>query len=809
MAPLAMPLGEHPDGDPFAEQDRAAFANSALGRMEQRWARVEQEQADKSSSASTATRGGGTGTAAEGTRRASSRVATKDVSNKAQQRAPVVTVPSINAPSSQADDVDDKMDQDKRDEPDSKVEHEQDEEDIADTGDEDEDEDEEENEADKSSVHDSEDERQVAAQMRGEKDSEGVVGTTENEDDEAGQDDEDDEEDDNSEDGDDDEGVDEREGDNDQDGDVSMVDASVNPTRESSPTRAVVNFASSHRQRLSRADSLTSLTSIDSPRQSSQPPPNGTDATASRTKTATESANGSVDADTSQPKQATTRRKSQATVAPPAKPKPTFAKQQGTVRIEITLPQPGSTTDVPRFSIVEKARDAGFIPEEEELAEGKSENDDSEGSEGEGDKEGRTKAGPEEEHKEGQADIEPPPPKKRKRGKNAILGRWGGYDVDDPFVDDSELNLYEPKYYVPPKRKGFFVCTGEVEVERKSGRRGRVPGSKNKPKIEGAAEPKPTASTSTANAQTPGGDTKPAVPSFMGSPGPPKKREGFSPELQKQLDMLKAEVAKESFEVKSKFPPRLKPILVDVAMLAVELGEFDDDFLAVLPKIFPYNLFTMKKLVKREIFPQRVERLKAEIESQMKVLKQGVEENYPQQKAEFQAALAKWQVDNAEYQEEKAKKGGGTWIAPDANGVASTRATPEPAPIAPIAAVTGTPVDSGTGANERTSTPQLVHEDPDAPVKPKWKFRFTEPMRMALLRIVDADEEISNLIIEKQNLEKAVEKGERQHSTMVQRRELYTRVADLWPQGEIATNQLSREMSAFKTKLKRKEGHEV
>ncbi|KAM0788141.1 hypothetical protein ACM66B_001306 [Microbotryomycetes sp. NB124-2] len=841
MAPLAIPLGEHPDGDPFAEQDRAAFANSRLGQMEQRWARVEREQQQQQQATTTTTRGStaavpkSTTTTESTTRRASGRVqgnkqAAAAAAAAAKRSSPADVVVLDHDDNELVDETKDKDGDVKMDEDDKGSEQQQqqttepaerdqvksgvnkaaagDEEDIADTGDEDEDEDEEEEEEDgASSVQDSEDERQVAAQMRGEN-------LTAHGNDGSGDDDEEDDDEDDGADG--EEAADERDETEEQDGgndegDVSMVDASVDQTRESSPsgtTTANKLTVSKGPSRLSRAASSTSLTSIDSTRQSS-PPLKVQNPGNVKSAEGPDASNGETSADAQPVKTSTKRRRSEAQSAvAPAKPKPTFAKQQGTIRIEISLPTPGSTTDVPRFSVVEKARDAGFIADEEELAEGegKSEHEDSDdsgiedGKEGSGPKAvlvGSSKAA------DGQAELAAQAPKKRKRGKNAILGRWGGYDTEDPFVDDSELNLYEPKYYVPPKRKGFFVCTGAVEVERKTGRRGRVPGTKNKPKTD--ADPK----ASTAAVKTPGADVKPAIPAFGGSPGP-SKREGFSPELQKQLDMLKEEVAKESFEVKSKFPPRLKPILVNVAMLAVELGEYDDEFFAILPKIFPYNNFTMKKLVKREVFPQRIERLKAEIDSQLVVLKKGVDEAYPRQRAEFEASVAKWEVEYAQYQEEKAKKGpGGTWIAPDANGGGtSTRATPEPGTVAPIAAVTGTPVDSSAAPNDARSTPQPANEDPDAPVKPKWKFRFNDDMREALLRMVDADDEISNLTIEKQGLEKAAEKGEKLHSTMVQRRELYARIAALWPPGEIHTNQLSREMSAFKNKMKRKEGQD-
>ena len=39
-----------------------------------------------------------------------------------------------------------------------------------------------------------------------------------------------------------------------------------------------------------------------------------------------------------------------------------------------------------------------------------------------------------------------------------------GYDVGDPFVDDSELMVDEPMFYQEPKRSGFYVAMGDVEL---------------------------------------------------------------------------------------------------------------------------------------------------------------------------------------------------------------------------------------------------------------------------------------------------------------------------------------------------------
>lgn len=49
----------------------------------------------------------------------------------------------------------------------------------------------------------------------------------------------------------------------------------------------------------------------------------------------------------------------------------------------------------------------------------------------------------------------------------------------------------------------------------------------------------------------------------------------------------------EDWSNKGKFPADLKPILAEVALKAIELGEYDDDFFNLMPVLFPYNRFTM------------------------------------------------------------------------------------------------------------------------------------------------------------------------------------------------------------------------
>lgn len=47
----------------------------------------------------------------------------------------------------------------------------------------------------------------------------------------------------------------------------------------------------------------------------------------------------------------------------------------------------------------------------------------------------------------------------RKRKK-----RDAEYDTADPFIDDSELQYDEPTYYRQPRKAGFYVQQGPIEL---------------------------------------------------------------------------------------------------------------------------------------------------------------------------------------------------------------------------------------------------------------------------------------------------------------------------------------------------------
>ena len=49
----------------------------------------------------------------------------------------------------------------------------------------------------------------------------------------------------------------------------------------------------------------------------------------------------------------------------------------------------------------------------------------------------------------------------------------------------------------------------------------------------------------------------------------------------------------ENWEPKGKFPPGIRPVLGAVALKAIRLNEYNDNFFNLMPRIFPYNRFTM------------------------------------------------------------------------------------------------------------------------------------------------------------------------------------------------------------------------
>ncbi|KAI0311246.1 hypothetical protein OF83DRAFT_1177780, partial [Amylostereum chailletii] len=273
---------------------------------------------------------------------------------------------------------------------------------------------------------------------------------------------------------------------------------------------------------------------------------------------------------------------------------------------------------------------------------------------------------------------------KKKKKKN--LGAEY-YDLNDPFIDDSELAVDERTYFAQTKQQGFYVSSGEVALlkdktpKKPKSKRPALPppepiagpsnfphahpqhtllGRKDKDKEkekekENGTREAPIALISDAeDVSSANGKRKSLGPSDGGR----KKRkvaeiQPFHPELEEAFDDLKSAIAKESWETKGKFPQQLKPRLCQVALKAIRLNEYDHNFFNIMPRLFPYNRFTMSKLIKRLIFPEHMALLVTRQDEILLELKGLADEGFPKAEEEWERSVAAWQK-----RQEKAKADG-------------------------------------------------------------------------------------------------------------------------------------------------------
>lgn len=219
----------------------------------------------------------------------------------------------------------------------------------------------------------------------------------------------------------------------------------------------------------------------------------------------------------------------------------------------------------------------------------------------------------------------------------------------------------------------------------------------------------------------------------------------------------------ESYEVKNKFPPHLKELLTSVAYHALDLDEYDEHFFARLPSIFPYNKFTLTKLVKREVFQKRMNDYTKKQDELLEAVKKGIKDHFDEQKKEFELLHAEWE------------KGASSSSAPPPPAPGPSTPVPPVSTIPAFGAVPSVLMQHGTGAESPAppTTDGPAPEDdkeresvlffesrflsiahllprPITAAEPKFKFRFNENMRSALYWACDIEDKKSTLIEEKQ-----------------------------------------------------------
>ncbi|KAJ7770658.1 hypothetical protein B0H16DRAFT_1306927 [Mycena metata] len=518
---------------------------------------------------------------------------------------------------------------------------------------------------------------------------------------------------------------------------------------------------------------------------------------------------------TSAAKPAPTQKKPKSHHAPPPPPPPPPPMPMQTIRLEIRLGGP----DNYEIDVKGKAREEGFVWGE--MVAKKYGDDSSEGEDGSDGEEGGDEK--EKDAKDGDGDKAKP----KKKGKAAAEY----YDVSDPFIDDSELAIDERTYFAQTKQKGFYVSSGEVALVRDKSP--KKPKSKKKPPVSKKAR-SASAGTKSAPASKAGAkakalgtkdspialedDDEDSKTDVFGSTRKPSRATGaaaangntsgdgskkrktvdiasFHPDLQVSIEKMKQAIAAESWETKSKFPPNLKPLLAALSLQAITLDEYDDNFFNLMPNIFPYNKFTMSKLIKRTIFHDHTALLNQRQDDILEQLKVLATEGFPK-------AQEEWEKNLQNYEEKRKEKAAAEGNGGDAETSAgpTRHGTEDPEGTARVGSAGLS--SAGDGDKEKGKD----EKDKEGPGKggahhgpPLRKYRMTEAMKSAVWQLVLLSNEICRLENEKNTLEGSV----LQVSEQGLRKVLYQRIVSAFPEGWMSSGQISRDVSAMKKKYEK------
>ncbi|RPD77316.1 hypothetical protein L226DRAFT_602847 [Lentinus tigrinus ALCF2SS1-7] len=412
------------------------------------------------------------------------------------------------------------------------------------------------------------------------------------------------------------------------------------------------------------------------------------------------------------------------------------------------------------------------------------------------------------------------------------------YDTNDPFIDDSELAQDERTFFAQTKQKGFYVSSGQVALLNKpSAKKPKskkinilAPSASVSAALSTATLPLPAlsisapplgVSPSNAKVKTEEGSRDAPIAllsdvedngklkrktSEAQSEGGAKKRrktveiQPFHPELEQAIEVLKEAIAKESWDVKGKFPPGLKPLLGQVALKAVILGEYDDNFFNLMPRLFPYNKFTMTKLIKRTIWRDHTNLLLDRQNALIEELRVLAEEGFPKAKEEWEKSVLQW-----EKRQERAKleaSGEGT------NGVAHSH---EGSPAASDAQAT--PTIGPTALEQRPSLNDDAENEDGAAGggkggkdahPPAKRYRLTDQIKAIIWQLVCLSNECCRI----ENEKNALEGSNQIVSDQGVRKNLYQKIVAAFPEGWLSSGQISREVSVMKKKYE-KESMEI
>ncbi|KAF8637549.1 hypothetical protein AX17_002756 [Amanita inopinata Kibby_2008] len=443
--------------------------------------------------------------------------------------------------------------------------------------------------------------------------------------------------------------------------------------------------------------------------------------------------------------------------------------------------------------------------------------------------------------------------KKQKKKKKSAASEY--YDVNDPFIDDSELAIDERTWFAQTKQQGFYVSSGEVALLKDKAPK-KPKSKKAAAQISGAGSgPSTKASTTSKAKHDVGGTREKPIPigedgdgteglsvsavkggrgiddgggeegedsgrgasvktedgDHEGGAGQKRKRyitivEGgkkrkivdvntFHPEIQAEIERLKEVIAKEDWSQKGKFPPSIKPPLVRLALLAVKLDEYDDHFFSLMPTLFPYNKFTMSKLIKRTVFQDHLKFLQARQDALLEELAEQARAGFAKAEEEWEKSVQAWDKRQEKARlEAAAGEAGGSGSGPAS--AAPTRHPTEEMEVDGEEGKSKEDKEGAAGGGGPGGGAGGAAKDSHPPAK---KYRMTESLKTIVWQLVMLSNECCRLENEKNALEGSVIQVSEQGSRKV----LYQKIVAAFPEGWMSSGQISRDVSSMKKKLEK------
>ncbi|KIP05958.1 hypothetical protein PHLGIDRAFT_91452 [Phlebiopsis gigantea 11061_1 CR5-6] len=255
----------------------------------------------------------------------------------------------------------------------------------------------------------------------------------------------------------------------------------------------------------------------------------------------------------------------------------------------------------------------------------------------------------------------------------------------------------------------------------------------------------------------------------------------FPPELEALIDELKDAIGKESWTVKGKFPQTLKPLLSRVALKAIVLNEYNDNFFNLMPKIFPYNRFTMTKLIKRTVWRDHTNILVERQNVLLGELKKLADDGFAKAQDEWERSVGMWE------RRQTVRTDGQDGLAPPTGGqAASAEGTPSLDDGADM------DVDDALHPNGKQPSAKDAHP-------PAKRYRLTDQMKGIIWALVCLSNECCRIENEKNELEN----NHQIVSDQGVRKTLYQKIVACYPEGWLSSGQISREVSVMKKKYER------